>query len=173
MAPKVNGSSTIGVKKSTVCTSASSSDETIHSGIVGSIKADQNVRICDSRQPAQHLVQQLWTQFRRSTRRFYVRRQLSRKQLFWHHSFYNHKTMRRFQSVLLLVLAPMIAVAWLAAAARIPNADPRLKNSYRRPPQDGWTYVHLEGSPGEIGFQHGASARQTRFRTGSKFRSWN
>jgi hypothetical protein len=64
--------------------------------------------------------------------------------------------MRRFQSVLLLLLTAIIAVAWVATAARIPGTDPRLKNSYRRPPQDGWTYVHLEGSPAEIGFQHGA-----------------
>ncbi len=31
---------------------------------------------------------------------------------------------------------------------------PRLKNSYIFP-KDGWTYVHLEGTPAEIGFQHG------------------
>jgi hypothetical protein len=49
-----------------------------------------------------------------------------------------------------------VVLALIATPARIPNADPRLKNSYRRAPQDGWTYVHLEGSPGEIGFQHGA-----------------
>jgi hypothetical protein len=48
-----------------------------------------------------------------------------------------------------------MALALMATPARIPNADPRLRNSYRRAPQDGWTYVHLEGSPGEIGFQHG------------------
>ena len=33
--------------------------------------------------------------------------------------------------------------------------DPRLKNAYRMPPKNGWTYVHLEGAPSEIGFQHG------------------
>lgn len=35
-----------------------------------------------------------------------------------------------------------------------PSSDPRLKKAYRFT-QDGWTYVHLEGSPSEIGFQHG------------------
>jgi hypothetical protein len=35
------------------------------------------------------------------------------------------------------------------------SADPRLKNSFRRPEKNGWTYVHLEGTPAEIGFQHG------------------
>ena len=34
-------------------------------------------------------------------------------------------------------------------------ADPRLKSSSRRPEQNGWIYVHLEGKPAEIGFQHG------------------
>lgn len=32
--------------------------------------------------------------------------------------------------------------------------DPRLQKAYRFQ-QSGWTYVHLEGSPAEIGFQHG------------------
>jgi hypothetical protein len=30
-----------------------------------------------------------------------------------------------------------------------------MKNALRRPSQGGWTYVHLEGSPAEIGYQHG------------------
>jgi Phospholipase B len=33
--------------------------------------------------------------------------------------------------------------------------DPRLKRSFRRPVHNGWTFVHLEGAPAEIGFQHG------------------
>jgi hypothetical protein len=33
--------------------------------------------------------------------------------------------------------------------------DSRLKHSFRRPEQNGWTFVHLEGTPAEIGFQHG------------------
>jgi hypothetical protein len=33
--------------------------------------------------------------------------------------------------------------------------DPRLKSSLRRPEQNGWIFVHLEGRPSEIGFQHG------------------
>src|ERR1700690_2967236 len=34
-------------------------------------------------------------------------------------------------------------------------ADPRLKNAFRAPEKNGWTYLPLEGSPAEIGFQHG------------------
>jgi hypothetical protein len=33
--------------------------------------------------------------------------------------------------------------------------DPRLKQSFRRPEMNGWTFVHLEGTPSEIGYQHG------------------
>jgi hypothetical protein len=42
------------------------------------------------------------------------------------------------------------------AAAREHNAehDPRLKNSYKLE-RGGWVYVHLEGDPETVGFQHG------------------
>jgi hypothetical protein len=49
-------------------------------------------------------------------------------------------------------------LAGAAAASRMPDPpkpDERLKGAFRRPPLSGWTYVHLEGSPREIGFQHG------------------
>src|SRR3979411_1332786 len=52
---------------------------------------------------------------------------------------------------LLLVLAFGLS----AAPAREPQNDARLKKSFRRPDQNGWIFVHLEGSPSEIGFQHG------------------
>jgi len=42
-----------------------------------------------------------------------------------------------------------------AAPARDPQSDPRLKKAFRRPDQNGWIFVHLEGSPSEIGYQHG------------------
>ncbi len=35
------------------------------------------------------------------------------------------------------------------------TTDARLKRSFRRPEVNGWTFVHLEGTPAEIGFQHG------------------
>lgn len=34
-------------------------------------------------------------------------------------------------------------------------ADARMKGAYREAPVNGWTKVHLEGTPGEIGYQHG------------------
>jgi hypothetical protein len=39
-------------------------------------------------------------------------------------------------------------------AAHSTSPDPRLQKAYRFQ-QGGWTYVHLEGSPEQIGFQHG------------------
>lgn len=51
----------------------------------------------------------------------------------------------------------LLAVFGLCAAtpSRDPQADPRLKKSFRRAELNGWIYVHLEGSPSELGFQHG------------------
>jgi len=40
------------------------------------------------------------------------------------------------------------------ALAAAPASDSRLKHGYRFD-RDGWVYVHLEGSPSEMGFQHG------------------
>ena len=34
-------------------------------------------------------------------------------------------------------------------------SDPRLAGAFRRPTEQGWTYVHLAGTPAQIGFQHG------------------
>ncbi|HWB85215.1 MAG TPA: C45 family peptidase [Bryobacteraceae bacterium] len=35
-------------------------------------------------------------------------------------------------------------------------SDARLKHASRAPARNGWIYVHLEGTPAEIGFQHGS-----------------
>ena len=42
-----------------------------------------------------------------------------------------------------------------AAPARDSQSDPRLKKAFRKPAENGWVFVHLEGTPAEIGFQHG------------------
>jgi hypothetical protein len=50
----------------------------------------------------------------------------------------------------------MLCVLAASLAYRLrAQTDPRLKNAYRRPENSGWTFVHLEGTPAEIGFQHG------------------
>ncbi len=53
-------------------------------------------------------------------------------------------TMKRLLGLMLVVVTVLLAG----------NTDPRLKNSFREN-KDGWIYVHLEGTPAEIGYQHG------------------
>jgi hypothetical protein len=59
--------------------------------------------------------------------------------------------MHRFLAV---VLFAAIAVA---APAKVsgPADAAKLKKAFRKPAQNGWIFVHLEGSPAEIGYQHG------------------
>jgi len=50
--------------------------------------------------------------------------------------------------------ARFLAPFGMATVAAAEPADPRLKSAYRFE-EGGWIYVHLEGSPGQVGFQHG------------------
>src|SRR5262245_31092971 len=58
----------------------------------------------------------------------------------------------RKSAVLSLVL--LLAAAALLVS-REPQTDPRLKNAFRQPARNGWTFVHLQGTAREIGLQHG------------------
>src|ERR1700752_4580288 len=60
--------------------------------------------------------------------------------------------MRRMAAILVVCGATLAASV---AASTMPKVDPRMKGAFRRPAVNGWTYVHLEGTPGEIGYQHG------------------
>jgi len=53
-----------------------------------------------------------------------------------------------------LALATALVTIPALAAHAAGNQDPRLAGSYTFQ-QNGWTYVHLQGSPSQIGFQHG------------------
>jgi hypothetical protein len=59
---------------------------------------------------------------------------------------------RRLAFSLLLCPAIILFIAVLSAQAANP---PELKGAFRQPQKNGWTYVHLEGSPREVGFQNG------------------
>jgi hypothetical protein len=59
--------------------------------------------------------------------------------------------MRRF--CLSAALVMMLSAVCLLPGGQTPGG--RLKSAFRRPEQNGWIFVHLEGSPCEIGFQHG------------------
>ncbi len=56
----------------------------------------------------------------------------------------------RLVRVLVCALSCLLTSAAMAAA----RPDPRLDKAYRFQ-QGGWTYVHLEGSPSDVGYQHG------------------
>jgi Phospholipase B len=54
-----------------------------------------------------------------------------------------------------VLFAALLMAAVALQSSEPQSSDPRLRGSYRRAPVNGWTLVHLEGSPAEIGFQHG------------------
>ena len=62
--------------------------------------------------------------------------------------------MKRHAPALGLV-ALLVAGGSLLARSSSPQADARLKEAVRRPAQNGWTFVHLQGTPAQIGYQHG------------------
>ncbi len=58
--------------------------------------------------------------------------------------------------LMLGLIAAALSISALGLAQWKPTVseDDRLKGSYRFE-QNGWTYIHLEGSPEQIGYQHG------------------
>jgi hypothetical protein len=64
--------------------------------------------------------------------------------------------MRRTAAILVVCGAICGAILLgVASASKTPKTDLRMKGAFRRPAVNGWTYVHLEGTPAEIGYQHG------------------
>ena len=57
---------------------------------------------------------------------------------------------------LIASLASLPGIATPAAATEEPRASMKSVGPGYRFEKDGWIYVHLEGSPEQIGFQHGA-----------------
>ncbi|MGH9615897.1 MAG: C45 family autoproteolytic acyltransferase/hydrolase [Acidobacteriaceae bacterium] len=55
------------------------------------------------------------------------------------------------------LVAGIAGVGWsITDELAIPmELRPRLKGAFRRQEQNGWTFVHLESEPREVGFQHG------------------
>ncbi len=61
---------------------------------------------------------------------------------------------RAVRRALLIGFVVVTSIFVFAKQDAASSSDPRLKNAYRFE-RAGWVYVHLEGSPSEIGFQHG------------------
>jgi len=55
---------------------------------------------------------------------------------------------------LLLISCALLLTTFNVAQRRPPDEDDRLKGSHRFE-RDGWIFVHLEGAPEQIGYQHG------------------
>jgi hypothetical protein len=55
----------------------------------------------------------------------------------------------------LTALVLLFAIGLCAAPARENQTDPRLSKAFRKPELNGWIFVHLEGTPADIGYQHG------------------
>lgn len=68
----------------------------------------------------------------------------------------------------LLFSAALLMVMALTLLFGEPKPNARLRNAGREPERNGWIPVHLEGTPAEIGFQHGfllAAEIQDNFKT--------
>ncbi len=75
------------------------------------------------------------------------------RKLTWPVSTIKSSKMSGMRCLLLLALTTFA----FAAPAKVP-AQPdssRLKKAFRKPQKNGWIFVHLEGSPADIGYQHG------------------
>jgi hypothetical protein len=59
------------------------------------------------------------------------------------------------RSTSLLALVALLFGLAFTLVSRDPQIDPRLKKAARLQERGGWIQVHLEGTPAEIGFQHG------------------
>lgn len=56
------------------------------------------------------------------------------------------------KSIFLIAAVPFVLAA---ALPMIQSQDSRLQNAFRRSVQNGWIFIHLQGPPHQIGFQHG------------------
>jgi hypothetical protein len=64
--------------------------------------------------------------------------------------------MRRWSVIFAGLVLAGIALSFVAAPSpRTATPETELKGAFRRPENNGWTFVHLQGTPHQIGFQNG------------------
>ena len=64
--------------------------------------------------------------------------------------------MRRILAALFaLASVTIVSPIFSASSPRAASTPSELQGAFRLPEKDGWTYVHLQGTPHEIGFQNG------------------
>src|SRR5262249_49699365 len=63
--------------------------------------------------------------------------------------------LHRILRPLFAVLLPAFLLSIASALAFAADAPPEMKGAFRQPANNGWIYVHLQGTPREVGFQNG------------------
>lgn len=64
--------------------------------------------------------------------------------------------MRRILNVLIsFAFTAIVSLSCIAASSPAASAPIELQGAFRVPEKNGWTYVHLQGTPHQIGFQNG------------------
>ena len=64
--------------------------------------------------------------------------------------------MRRILNVLIsFAFTAIVSLSCIAASSSAANPPVELQGAFRVPEKNGWTYVHLQGTPHQIGFQNG------------------
>src|SRR5438309_7541371 len=63
---------------------------------------------------------------------------------------------RRILNVLIsFAFTAIVSLSCIAASSSAANPPAELQGAFRVPEKNGWTYVHLQGTPHQIGFQNG------------------
>ena len=63
--------------------------------------------------------------------------------------------MRRGIALAAFFIAAVVSAVALTHGRTAPAPDNRLQGAFRKPAVSGWTFVHLQGTPAQIGYQHG------------------
>src|SRR5580700_11407226 len=151
MPPKVNGSSTIGGKKSTVCTMAISAvslytpASSAVSNPISTFSSGQRGILAKTRSS------NLGLNFAAQPAAF----TFAVNFLSWVVFSMSGPTIIASMRKMLLLAAVLLFALAAALISGDPRVDARIRKASRAPERNGWIQVHLEGSPSDIGFQHG------------------